>query len=662
MKNNENINNIKTIRPDATTVVENALESIGGELIRAINELDTNVDDIYNKLEQSNQIADGRIEIEYLRKLKGGKIKIRDYGEGFTKQNLERAIFHYGKKTSAHFKGFDVRGLWSRGLKEAIIALGRATLHSINGEDYISCQIWVDKNKKAKAEARYTKVTNNIRKNVGIRKGNGVLIDIDILEDRDIKKPQFDTLAEQIQDHYELRKINQNPKRKVIFRSINSKGKVLEEKIIKHVEPSSKIIIQNETFYLDKFPKAKINFTLKKSHVQLSNKNEKGDYALAGILVTSKNLVLDNTLFKWNADEHASYFFGEVNCDYIKELRDQNIYNMKQQVITRGRTGAHWKHPFLKELESELVKRLDPIIQRQKNENLASKDKSFEKKMNQGMDELEKIAKELFGQLDFDGLNKGKSKKPNPENGFAFSTEYFQCLYSKSQSLRLYVKLGDECKLGSIVKIKSEDQKALEVLIDNSPIQETEWPDIGVAVISLVGHKVGSQTILTATYREKSAKTLGEVIEKRKNSPTQPKDYKGGFFNGYELSSNEESKQRSYFDRDKRKIVIYTKHPVLRMYFDPNAKGADTAQGQVLLAEVVADTCIKELIRYGIEKEKLVTLHDSVQDSIQSYFIKYYHQFAHRIHTKYVDLKNRKAIEGDKVTIHNKKDKQVQEI
>ena len=120
MKNNENISNIKTIRPDATTVVENALESIGGELIKAINELVTNVDDIYNKLEQSNQIADGRIEIEYLRKLKGGKIKIRDYGEGFTKQNLEKAIFHYGKKTSAHFKGFDVRGLWSRGLKEAI--------------------------------------------------------------------------------------------------------------------------------------------------------------------------------------------------------------------------------------------------------------------------------------------------------------------------------------------------------------------------------------------------------------------------------------------------------------------------------------------------------------------------------------------------------------
>ena len=654
--------NIRTIKPDEVTVVENALESISGDLVRALCELITNSDDIYSKLEQSNQIADGRIEIEYLKLLRSGKIKIRDYGEGFTKQKFEQSVLSYGKKTSAHYQGFDVRGAWSRGLKEAIIALGQGILHSINGDDYIRCQIWVDKNKKARAIPEFLKVNSKIRKIIGINKGNGLLLDIDILEDRDIKKPQFDNLALQIQDHYELRKINQNPKRKVIFSSINKKGKILDEKIIKHIEPSGKIIIDNEEFHLPNYPNAKINFSLKKANVQLPNKYDKSDYALAGILICSKNLVLDNTLFKWNSDEHASYFFGQINCDYIKELRDQNIFNMKQQVITRGRTGANWKQPFLKELEKELVKRLSPIIEKQKNEDLITKDKSFQKKMDQGMDELEKIAKELFGELDFDGPNKGKSKKPNPEDGFAFSTEYFQCLYNKPQQLRVYVKLNDECKIGNLIKIKSEDQESLEILIDSSAIQETQWSDIGVAIVNLVGNKIGSQTILEANFREKSAKTLGEVIAKRKVSPNEPKEHDGGFFNGYDLSSNEESKQRSYFDRDARKIVIYTKHPVLRMYFDPNAKGAETAQGQVILAEVVADTCIKELIRYGIEKDKLQTLHNSVQDAIQSYFIKYYHQFADRIHTKYVDLKFRKAIEGEKVQIHREKSKLVKEI
>lgn len=52
----------------------------------------------------------------------------------------------------------------------------------------------------------------------------------------------------------------------------------------------------------------------------LSTPAEEGDYADGGFLIISKGVVLALTLFKFEHNEHAARFYGNVICDHLHEL------------------------------------------------------------------------------------------------------------------------------------------------------------------------------------------------------------------------------------------------------------------------------------------------------------------------------------------------------
>lgn len=90
----------------------------------AVVELVTNSDDSYKRLEENGAKHSGKIEI-YVSRAKGGKIRefyIQDFAEGISREKLEE-IIAFGGEVSGFSEGKSVRGLFGRGLKQAIIAL-----------------------------------------------------------------------------------------------------------------------------------------------------------------------------------------------------------------------------------------------------------------------------------------------------------------------------------------------------------------------------------------------------------------------------------------------------------------------------------------------------------------------------------------------------------
>jgi len=165
-------------------------------LYDAIVELVTNSDDSYKKMEGDSTGGEGEIRIR-VRRLKGGRcerLEVIDSAEGMDKEKLEKSLIFAGE-TSGFEEGKSVRGLFGRGLKEAIIALGKGEIFSIKDDKLSIAEVWIDKKankpKRKLIEEAYAP-TKEEREEIGITEGNGTAVRIIVTNDK-IKCPDLKT-------------------------------------------------------------------------------------------------------------------------------------------------------------------------------------------------------------------------------------------------------------------------------------------------------------------------------------------------------------------------------------------------------------------------------------------------------------------------------------
>jgi hypothetical protein len=68
-----------------------------------------------------------------LRKRKNSVIRVRDFAEGMDDVHMDKVVGTYGEATSGLKEDMHVRGMWGRGLKDAIFGLGYGYVNSIRG-------------------------------------------------------------------------------------------------------------------------------------------------------------------------------------------------------------------------------------------------------------------------------------------------------------------------------------------------------------------------------------------------------------------------------------------------------------------------------------------------------------------------------------------------
>jgi hypothetical protein len=425
----------------------------------AVIELFTNADDRYQILCKA-----GTIELEVERHRGGSPsiIRVRDRADGMTDNIMDEKLSTTGGRVSGMESGEDVRGTCSRGAKH-LAALGRVIFESIADDgQYHCCEItphFVFKLKESKP------VTPRIRKRLGIEAGTGTLVTIEV--DPINKVPQHDTLCDRVGHLVALRDILADRNRVIVVRNLaQNREDVVTAPIVEGRERVK------ERFEVPGYPGAVAKLVIKRATRPFDRAPDQ--FRLGGLLVKSRHAIHEATLFdaSLEADPHAAWFYGKVACEYIDELWNafddrfeaeeaQDPSNPHPVIDPLRRTGLDSGHPFAKALSGEVLKRLRPLVEEERQRAEKERATVESTATRRRLDALEKAAikfMEEFGDPD-EPVREPDSKQTESrfvERGYSLSPPFAQMVVGHSQRFWLNVsqEAYPELKVGTTVQIE----------------------------------------------------------------------------------------------------------------------------------------------------------------------------------------------------------------
>ncbi len=329
-------------------------------LIDAVVELVTNSDDSYKRLEQEEVEGKIIIQTRRLKYSKCEKLEVIDFAEGMNKEQLKKALKFAGE-ASGFEKGKSVRGFFGRGLKEAILTLGKGEIYTIKDDKLSKAILWKEGNRPRYRPPKESHIpSKEEREGIGIIEGNGTVVRITVANEK-IKCPDYKTFWPQVANHYALRDINSATNRKVIleFESPEKRGLKIE-KTISYDIPKGKKIIEQSIRLLD----YEDDFVIK---IYESDEELESPYnypfARAGLLIKTSGAVLDNQLFKYQSEKAGCFFFGEVIWPNLAErLRKE------ESLLDLNRVGIEWRQEICQVLQKKVEEILEPFIEEKKKQ------------------------------------------------------------------------------------------------------------------------------------------------------------------------------------------------------------------------------------------------------------------------------------------------------
>lgn len=607
--------------------LQQADQAIRKDVLRALVEVITNSNDSYSRLEHAGETVGGDIVIEVRRKHHNSIIRVRDFAEGMDDEHMDKVVGTYGEATSGIKEDKHVRGMWGRGLKDAIFGLGHGYVRSFKGDWYYSSSLVIRKDVPTFELANPIPAAPALREKHGIPQGNGTEIEIIVSRD-DVKMPQYDNLRNYLQRHFELRPIMSNPARRIILRDMIAATKIRHEHALSYKFPRGEKVLAAEIEVEDYPVKAQIE--VYRSNIQLSTKGEEGDYADGGLLVISNSMVISLTMFKFENDPYASFFYGSVTCDYLHELLKND-----EPVLTATRDGINWTHPFARALKTSVERKIEPLVQAERehaiHEAQTKLDKRLRKKLDRALHQLNTIATTELRDSSM-GEESGK-KSLVPPCGIGFCPERLYVQTGQRVPLSLRVQLPDIARAGSVAHIFSDNPEILVLTRDVTIEPRDDHPSIGQARVDVIGRQVGSEGMITAFVEGHRAVAWVQVRSKREalTTPHQLKKH-SGLFADIRFDDRTDLRQRVYYDRVNSNIVIATAAPSVKLYLDQQGRLDTTIQGQVLLAELITEAVCREIARAGVERGRFLAPDGAEVDAIHSHFIRLQNRYAHMIH------------------------------
>jgi hypothetical protein len=579
-------------------------------LIDAIVELVTNSDDSYKRLEQEGKEVKGEIKIR-VQRLKYDKCKeleVIDFAEGMDKDNLKKALT-FASATSKFEEGKSVRGLFGRGLKEAIIALGKAGIYTIKDDKLCIANVWWDEKQGPMYEILGIPYTPNReeRKSIGIVEGNGTLVKITVTNEK-IKCPGYKTFLPQVINHYALRDINSTPNKEVIleFESPEKSG-LKNRKTILYEIPKGKKIIEEPI----KIPDYEDNVEIKiyESDEELESPYN-NPFARAGLLIKTSGAILDNQFFKYQNEKAGCFFFGEVRWEGLAK----RIIEGDWGVIIPDRTGINWRHQYCVALQREIEKILEPIIEKKK--------KQIETKPTIPTPEkIEKLNKDVCSLLN--RLAKKHMTEPPPGDELTDGEEtkiktltikppYANVEINKERNFSIYAPTDILNSASGYYQAEVDSNnlhiQVLDPIVELNP--HSQFINIYYGRFRIIGRIDGEEATITCKLGSHKANATVMVappgkIGKRKERP------KGGFFQGIKPDLEENPDQRARYDKNTQIIQIYVKFPGVKEYFEDNLN-FKCDESKPMYAELVGEAFCKFTARYDVDQGRSPVMGDPI--------------------------------------------------
>jgi hypothetical protein len=425
----------------------------------ALIEVITNADDRYVHLK-----SEGKIEVEVERR-KGAPdiLRVRDYADGMTSEDMDKKIARVGDRVSGLAEGISVRGTNSRGAKDIAI-LGGVAFESVAADGkYHQCRITA----RGEFESFPSEpVQPKIRKALGIIKGTGTVVTIEVEAAHRI--PQHETLCRMLTNLVPLRDIMGNPKRTIIVRDL----KQVREDVLRWSPPEGTERVC-ERFSIPGYPGAEAKLVIWRAKTRFETSTSTRSRP-GGILVKSSHAIHESTLFapELEHDPHASWFFGRLTCEYIDKL--WNDYDDRQEqglpvdpsnpqpiFDPMRKAGLIREHPFVKRLFGEALTRLRPLVEEERKREETSRFKVESEETRKRLNLLEKEATRFMEENRSD---QDETREPDGvvrdsifrQKGYSLSPPFAQILlgHSRKYWFNVSTKTFPELAVGSLVQIE----------------------------------------------------------------------------------------------------------------------------------------------------------------------------------------------------------------
>jgi len=571
-------------------IVEQLARATVKNLVDGIVELVTNSDDSYRRIEENGQEVSGRIEI-YVDRKKGGiceNLKVKDWAEGMTKEELEKAIVFAGKTSGFEF-GKSVRGLFGRGLKETIIALGEGEIKTVKNGRLCKTKLWLDKRTK---KPQYD--DEMLRESEITTEPNGTEVNIKVTNEK-IKIPEYKKFKEQVSRHYALRDINSSKKReiKLVFEDLKRKEKTTTTILFSY--PQGKKVIEKE-FNLPGFGD-RVKIIIYESPEPLdSPKNN--PFGLAGILIKTKSAILDNQLFKFENDPAAVYFYGEAVCEGLEE----RLRKGETEIIDPNRGGLEWRHEYCQVLAQAIERTLEPLILEKRKALERKPEKQVKESTKRMLRKLCSLLNEL-AKKELEEIPEVPSEPESDITSLLIKPEKANIPEDKPRIFSIYAPAEVVKEEGEEVHIKSDN---IDIRPLSSVVKLEKHPKfprkIWYRYFKVVGAREGAEGTITVKLGNETASAKVKVAPLKKRKKGEITGRKGGFISDIIPDELENPPQRVVYREGI--IRIYTNFPSVSKFIKSGLEGVETPEGRMLLAELVGEAFCRELARQGMELGK----------------------------------------------------------
>lgn len=566
------------IQIDSRVPLQQARQAIK-YLVDASVELVTNSDDSYRRMEID---SGGGISLT-LHRLKQGKwsyFKVSDNAEGIDLGRLREALI-YGRSASGFEEGRAVRGLWGRGLKETILAIGSGTLETVNNGNYSKVEVWWDDTQRT-ANWRLAEYTTTADP-------NGTTITVTPSQDCTITAPLAKTFLDQVANHYSLRDIWDRREGRLRVEGFPGGGLTARVLPIQFRQPEGEQVLLKRL----NTPVGDAVIRVWESPTPLPY-NRAEPFSRAGFVIKSENSSLDNTLLGLEADELARHFWGEVVCDGLAE----HIRRGDEGLLTTTRQGLDWRHKSLRDLQSTLREEVKPLIEDIRRRMSSGTSSSIPEQLKKSLtDLLNKLASDELdgdGSRDSSGRAKIDSLTIRPSKGMAPPGKY------KTFSVYFPTSLATEDP--TIVTLEYEFDG--EVVVDASSVildQHPGDPSLLYGMFRLTGKRNGDESYITASTETDMIHddiALFVVGESESRSPSTPT---GGIVREIEYDDASDPQQRVQFSDGV--IRIFQHFPGVSQYL-PHA--VDTTEGKAVLSELVLEAFCRQVARARLDRGDIV--------------------------------------------------------
>lgn len=498
--------------------VQLVMQNVIRDVFDALVELITNSDDSYHRLYSKGAITKdgGPISIEIERRIKDSShVLLKDRAEGMTLEEMREKIKRIGEKTS----GNDNRGFMGRGAKECAV-LGKTTFESIKDGKYYKSEF--NSSLEFIPYEPPEKATPQIREELGITRGNGTVVTLEV--GRQQRIPRFETVTRDLPHHFALRDI--------LHKTSPSKAILVDDRQrepLVYSQPEGELKCEEE-FEVPGYPGIEAKLKIWRSPEPLDGYGDR--FRRNGFIIKGGRAIHECSLLadEFEKDPLASKYFGRIECAYIDQLcKDYDEYRAKGEsppddncclIIDPNRQkGLRRDHPFTKALFLIPIERLRVLVaadhakEKQKHIQVANEEtrerldrlaKAAGRFLRQQLEEIEEIS--IDEAIDRDAFAK---------EGILIYPTYFKVAVGEQKRLGVYVKSAIVKDTEQVeVKVKSEGN-ALAVMDTSIELKpHKNRPEMFLGYFRVQGEDVIDTVLIEASLNEQNSTTaIAQVVD-----------------------------------------------------------------------------------------------------------------------------------------------------